>query len=241
MNDNQIEIVFQDEWLVAINKPAGLLVHRTNLDRHNDVAAVQLLRDKIGRRVYPVHRLDRPSSGVLLFAFCPQIVARIQQTWGSQCVKLYQALVRGWIANTGMIDYALKYVPDKIAEKDKAQNVFQDALSLYSPLKRFTAPFAVGRYSSARYSLIQLQLYTGRKHQLRRHMAHIRHPIVGDTTHGDGAQNRAAREHLACHGLALSCVRLQFVHPVTQQLTTIDAPVAPHIERAITLLLEVQE
>ncbi|GAC14350.1 tRNA pseudouridine(65) synthase TruC [Aliiglaciecola lipolytica] len=213
-----LDILYQDEYIVAVDKPAGLLVHRSMIDRHETQFAMQLLRDQLGQHVFPVHRLDKPTSGVLLFALSSEIAKTLNQQFADKHVsKTYFAIVRGYSPEAGQIDYPLKEKLDKIADKKAQQDKpAQDAVTDYQCLQQFELPFAVGRYQTSRFSLVKLQPLTGRKHQLRRHMAHIRHPILGDTTHGDGKQNAFLRHQFNLQGLALSCSEMVISHPVTQ-------------------------
>lgn len=220
-----LEILYQDDHLVAINKPAGLLVHRSPIDRHETQFAIQLTRDQIGQRVYPVHRLDKPTSGVLLFALDSETARLVSEQFAAGTTKkTYQAIVRGYTQEQGHIDYALKEqlddIADKLAQKDKEA---QSAITDYKRLATTEIDYPVDRYSTARYSWVELYPHTGRKHQLRRHMKHISHPIVGDTTHGNGAQNRFFREQLNCHRLLLHAKQLEIVHPHTQEALCINA------------------
>ena len=220
-----LEILYQDEVLVAVNKPAGMLVHRSWLDRHETQFVMQTLRDQIGQRVYPIHRLDRPTSGVLLFALNSEIANLLcRQFEQKQIEKQYLAVVRGYVTGRGEIDYPLKVQLDKIADKfsqpDKAP---QSAVTFYEGLQTVEMPYGVGRYATSRYSLVRLIPQTGRKHQLRRHMKHIFHPILGDTQYGDLHQNRALMEHTGCTRLLLHAEKLTFVHPLTQRPMTIQA------------------
>ena len=220
-----LEILYQDEVLVAVNKPAGMLVHRSWLDRHETQFVMQTLRDQIGQRVYPIHRLDRPTSGVLLFALNSEIANLLRQQFEQkQIEKQYLAVVRGYVTGHGEIDYPLKVQLDKIADKfsqpDKAP---QSAVTFYEGVQTVEMPYGVGRYATSRYSLVRLIPQTGRKHQLRRHMKHIFHPILGDTQYGDLHQNRALMEHTGCARLLLHAEKLTFVHPLTQRPMTIQA------------------
>ena len=224
-----LEILYQDEVLVVVNKPAGMLVHRSWLDRHETQFVMQTLRDQIGQRVYPIHRLDRPTSGVLLFALNSEIANMLcQQFEQKQIEKQYLAVVRGYVTEHGEIDYPLKVQLDKIADKfsqpDKAP---QSAVTFYEGLQTVEMPYGVGRYATSRYSLMRLVPKTGRKHQLRRHMKHIFHPILGDTQYGDLHQNRALTEHTGCSRLMLHAEKLTFVHPLTQLPITIQAGLDP--------------
>ena len=202
-----------------------MLVHRSWLDRHETQFVMQTLRDQIGQLVYPIHRLDRPTSGVLLFALNSEIANLLcLQFEQKQIEKQYLAVVRGYMTGNGEIDYPLKVQLDKIADKfsqpDKAP---QSAVTFYEGLQTVEMPYGVGRYATSRYSLVRLIPQTGRKHQLRRHMKHIFHPILGDTQYGDLHQNRALMEHTGCTRLLLHAEKLTFVHPLTQRPMTIQA------------------
>lgn len=221
-----IDILYQDEFLVVINKPSGLLVHRSEIDRHETLFAIQLTRDLIGQHVYPIHRLDRPTSGVLIFALSSE-VAKImcQKIIDKGITKTYQAIVRGFCPELLTVDYPLKEILDKKSDKMKVKEPeAQEAISTLKRLAVSEMPFATGRYDKTRYSLVELSPITGRKHQLRRHMAHIRHPIIGDTTHGDNKQNKSALSHLALDRLALTATSVTFDHPISHQAITINAP-----------------
>lgn len=221
-----LEILYRDEHLIAINKPAGWLVHRSWLDRKEKVVVMQTLRDQIGQHVFTVHRLDRPTSGVLLLALSREVARALAQQFEQHRIqKTYHALVRGYVQEGATIDYALTEELDKVADKfaqpDKAP---QPAVTHYSPLAQVEKAVAVGRYPTARYSLLKLMPQTGRKHQLRRHMAHIRHPILGDSKHGDLRQNRAMEAHFGCRRLMLHASELALVHPIGGEPLTLRAP-----------------
>lgn len=220
-----LEIIYQDEHLIAIDKPAGWLVHRSWLDRKEKVVVMQTLRDQIGRHVYTVHRLDRPTSGVLLLALSSETArALAQQFERHQIQKTYHAVVRGYVPEGATIDHALTEELDKMADKfASADKAPQPAVTRYRPLAQVEMPVAAGRYPTARYSLLELTPFTGRKHQLRRHMAHIRHPIIGDSKHGDLRQNRAMATHFGSHRLMLHASRLALRHPVSGEPLTLQA------------------
>lgn len=235
-----LEILYQDDYLVAINKPSGLLVHRSLIDKHETRFAVQLLRDQIGQRVYSPHRLDRPTSGVLLFALDPDTARLLTEQFTQGWVqKTYLALVRGFCAPTGVINYALKEELDEIADTNAAQDKSaQAAITHYRTLEQFELPFASNKHPTSRYSLLELQPKTGRKHQLRRHLKHIFHPIVGDTTHGDGKQNQLFREQFACERLLLHAQVLNISHPLTGQTLAITTAIPAELE---AILRQVRE
>ena len=214
-----LRLLYQDEYLVAIDKPAGLLVHRSWLDRHETQFAMQMTRDLIGQHVYPVHRLDRPTSGVLLFALDPQTARILSDDFAQHRIqKEYLALVRGWTPEQLFIDYPLKEELDKIADKfATADKPAQEAQTQLQRLQTVELPYAVSaKHPTSRYSLVRLMPHTGRKHQLRRHMAHIFHPIVGDTKHGDGRHNRFFRQQYDCQRLMLCNLSLTIQHPQSQ-------------------------
>ncbi|RBP64548.1 tRNA pseudouridine synthase C [Brenneria salicis ATCC 15712 = DSM 30166] len=225
MKTAMLEIIYQDEHLVAINKPAGWLVHRSWLDRKEKVVVMQTLRDQIGQHVYTVHRLDRPTSGVLLLALSSEVARSLSQQFELHRMrKIYHAVVRGYIADDGVIDYPLTEELDKIADKfatpDKAP---QPAVSNYRVLAQTEMPVAIGRYPTSRYSLLELSPQTGRKHQLRRHLSHIRHPIIGDSAHGDLRQNRGMAAHFSCGRLMLHASQLTLPHPVSGEQLNLQA------------------
>ena len=223
-----LEILFQCEHLVAINKPNGLLVHRSPIASDADVFAVQLLRDQLGQKVYPVHRLDRKTSGVLLFALDEATNSEMQRKFmQGEITKTYHAIVRGYTPDTGEIDYPLK----------RDDGVTQDAVTYFKTLMRTEVPFAVGKHPTSRYSLVKLNPVTGRMHQLRKHMAHILHPIIGDRPHGCNKQNRFFKEQLDMMQMMLHAVELGFVHPVTKQAVTIEAPYPAEFSRMRKVLL----
>jgi len=223
-----LEILFQCERLVAINKPNGLLVHRSPIASDADVFAVQLLRDQLGRKVYPVHRLDRKTSGVLLFALDEATNSEMQrQFMNGEVDKTYHAIVRGYTPDSSEIDYPLK----------RDDGVTQDALTYFKTLMRTEVPFAIGKHPTSRYSLVELNPATGRMHQLRKHMAHIMHPIIGDRPHGCNKQNRFFKKHLNLTQMMLHALSLKFVHPSTNKSVCITAPNPQEFSRILEVLL----
>lgn len=211
---------------MAINKPSGLLVHRSPIDRHETEFAVQILRDQIGQFVYPVHRLDKPTSGVLLFALDKESAKLMSEQFRSrESKKSYLAVVRGYIDESGVIEHALSVKLDKIADKDSSNDKeAQEATTHYRRVATVEIPFAVGKYDKTRYSLVSLEPQTGRKHQLRRHMKHISHHILGDTKYGRGEHNKLIREEFNCHRMLLHASSLQIKHPYTNDTLIIKAP-----------------
>lgn len=209
--------------LVAIDKPAGLLVHPSALDAHEEVTAVRLLRGQLGEDVRPLHRLDKATSGVLAFARGAQAAREWRLAFESgQVRKRYLALVRGWPPESGSIDYALARDP----EEPSAGQPRLEALTHFRRLACFEWPFPVdGRHPTSRYALMSIEPVTGRRHQIRRHFKHIAHPLVGDTTHGKGAHNRAVAAWLGISRLWLHATELELEGP--QGRVRIEAPCGP--------------
>ena len=221
-----LEILYQDAYIVAINKPSGLLVHKSPIDKHETRFALQELRNQIGQYVYPVHRLDKPTSGVLLFALSKEIAQMMGEAFRNNEVKKeYIAVVRGYVDDNGVINHPLKEMLDSRVQKERGiTKEEQDAQTEYECLKRVELPYAVSRYPVARYSLVKLKPQTGRKHQLRRHMKHIHHHMIGDTKHGRGEHNKLFREKFGCHRLLLHAIQITFIHPIDNKILVIKAP-----------------
>ncbi|MCE7071001.1 pseudouridine synthase [Dyadobacter sp. CY327] len=224
---SSLQILYQDADLVAINKPNGLLVHRSPIAADADVFAVQILRDQLGQKVYPVHRLDRKTSGVLLFALNEEMNSLMQQQFQEGKVeKTYHAIVRGYTPDQLDIDYPLK----------KEDGTIQEAFTSLRTLERTEVNFAIGKYPTSRYSLVELKPTTGRMHQLRKHMAHIFHPIIGDRPHGCNKQNRYFKEVLEVEEMMLHAVNIQFSNPIPDRKLSISAPYLLSFKRTLDLL-----
>ncbi len=221
-----LPIIYRDESLIAVNKPAGLLVHRSALDRHETRFALQILRDQIGQQVFPVHRLDKGTSGVLLFALNRETGRALNSQFESgEVAKIYLAVVRGYPPETGKIDHPLARMADEHAGIS-ASGQAQPAQTLYRRLATVELPYRVDRYPSSRYALLELAPQTGRWHQLRRHLKHISHPIIGDATHGKGRHNRLFQELFGCHRLLLAATELRLTHPLSGLALCLRAEVA---------------
>lgn len=218
-NDSQIpEILYQDDYLVVLHKPAGLLVHPSWISPANSPNLIKWLKQQFPSDTFhTIHRLDRATSGVIVFVRNDKQAAQImhQQFLDRRVSKTYLCVVRGWSAAEGSIDYPLSqkkdHYADPFANDDKPA---QEAVTHYRTLAHVELPIPVGRYPVARYSLVEVKPETGRKHQIRRHMKHILHPLVGDTKHGEGRHNRLFREHFDLRRLLLMATELRFDHPV---------------------------
>lgn len=215
-------LLYADEHLVAIDKPPGLLVHRTQLAAHEDAAALQLLRDQLGRPVWPVHRLDRGTSGVLLFALSAEMASLLGTMFEQgQMDKRYLALVRGWPReDAGLIDHPLARDP----ELPSAGQTLLAAQTRWRVLQRREWPLATDpRFPTTRVALLEAEPLQGRRHQIRRHLKHIAHPILGDATHGKGPLNRAVAAFLGTQRLWLHAHRLTLRHPLLGSTLALEA------------------
>lgn len=217
-------IIFRDDWLCAIEKPAGIMVHRSSIGTDREFV-LQNLRDQLGRRVWPVHRLDRATSGVLLFALYPDTARALGEAFmGRAVAKRYLAVVRGWVDEAGDIDHPL--AKHRNAEK-------RDARTRYRRLATCELPIPIGGHDTARYSLVEVAPETGRRHQIRRHFKHASHHLIGDTTYGDGRHNRLFRQHLNCHRMLLHASSLALVHPHGGRPMRIEAPLEGEFARLV--------
>jgi tRNA pseudouridine65 synthase len=221
-----LPILWQDADYIAIDKPSGLLVHPSEL-APGEPSCLKQLRDQIGARLYPVHRLDRQTSGALVFALSPEAARELGRLWPmGEVRKRYHAIVRGWVKDRGEVDRPLRETPDKPRVP---------ARSLYRKLAQVELPDAVRPYTSARYSLIEVETLTGRQHQIRKHMVSISHPIVGDTVYGDGEHNRYFRTRFGIHRLLLHARSIEFRHPGTGARLVIEAPVPGEFGRVFLM------
>lgn len=217
-----LTLLHHDRYLVAIDKPAGLLVHRSGLDAGETRFALQELRDQLGRPVWPVHRLDKGTSGVLLFALDPVTAATLGRRFesGEGLRKIYLAVVRGWPPDEGLVDHPLKrLVDDARAGRDEVQ----DARTRFRVLSRDELPLPDRHFPTTRAALAELEPLTGRRHQLRRHMKHLAHPILGDATHGKGPLNRSLAALLGTARLWLHARSLELTHPASGRPLRIEA------------------
>lgn len=201
-----LRVLHADAAIVAIDKPAGLLVHRSALDAHETCSAADLLRAQLEAPVWMLHRLDKATSGVLAFARSAAIASTLGQAFEAGLVrKRYLALVRGWPDAEGEIDYPLARDP----ELPSAGQVRLPAVTRWRRLATLEWPFADGRHETSRYALVEVEPLSGRRHQIRRHFKHLAHPLVGDTTHGKSAHNRAVAAWLGTSRLWLHAARLE--------------------------------
>jgi len=219
-----LELLYHDEHLVVINKPSGLLVHRSEIDRHETAFALQLVRNQIGQRVYPVHRLDKPTSGVLVFAKQSETASALVEQWRQRDIeKHYLAIVRGYMPEFTHLDYAMSPPVDKYAKHERVKPP-QEAITDFTSLAQVELPIEIDKYPQSRYSLLDCRPHTGRKHQIRRHLKHLSHPIIGDARYGKGKHSRYFRDHFDAPRLLLHAWSLSMDHPITQAPLTFIAP-----------------
>ncbi|SEW21447.1 pseudouridine synthase [Luteibacter sp. 329MFSha] len=204
-------ILYQDGDIVAVDKPANLAVHRSKFVGPDDAFLIDLLREQVEGPLHLAHRLDRATSGVLLVARSADIAGRLgEQFMGRTVHKRYAAVVRGWPEPTeGTIDYPLP--------GSRETGPRRDATTDYERLGTVEVDIPLGRYEKQRYSLVAAEPRTGRFRQIRKHFAHIHHPIVGDSQHGRGDHNRLFKIHFASHRLLLHAASLSFEHPATAE------------------------
>jgi len=222
-----LEILYQDEYLVAINKPHGLLVHQSPIARDASEFAIQLLRDQINQKVYPVHRLDRKTSGVLLFALDKQTNKHLTQQFTDQVIeKKYWAILRGFAPEEMVVDYNLF----------TDSGVSQTAITRFKTVQTSEINLPSGKHQTSRYSFVEAQPKTGRMHQLRKHFAHILHPILGDRPHGCNKQNKLWLETHNMNTMMLHAKTITFRHPITLNWITIEANPSDEFKRVGKIL-----
>jgi tRNA pseudouridine65 synthase len=223
----ELEIIYKDEYLVSVNKPHGLLVHRTRISDEKNLFALQMLRDQVGQHVYPVHRLDRKTSGVLIFALNQNIHRQMQLKFSSgEVKKKYLAIVRGFCEGDGAIDYPVQKENGKMAE----------AFTSYKTIERMEIDIPSGPHQTSRYSLVEIFPQTGRMHQIRKHFAHINHPIIGDRPYGCHIQNRIFIDKWNITTMMLHADTLLFQHPITHDKIEIKAILHNEFRETIRIL-----
>ena len=226
MNE-KLEILYQDDHYVAINKPHGMLVHRSKIAKDVTTFALQTLRDQLGKQVSPAHRIDRKTSGVLLFAFDKEGLSKIRKLFeDNDLTKTYMAIVRGYAPSKQTIDYPLQNDHGKL----------QKAVTSFETIATTEIDIPLGKHSTSRYSLVKVHPQTGRMHQIRKHFAHIMHPIIGDRPHGCNKQNRLFLKKWNISNMFLHARQLRFIHPLDHYQVTITAPPQPEFEHGLEIL-----
>ena len=222
-----LPVLYRDAWLAVVSKPAGLMVHDSALARGESDFAADRLRAQFGAPVCLVHRLDRATSGCLLLAFDRGTASALGKALMAGAVaKQYLAVCRGWPDEDFTIDHPLDGGPGKPAKKP--------AVTRFERLATCALDVPAGAFPTSRYALLRAWPETGRFRQIRRHLKHASHHLVGDTSHGDGRHNRTFRM-LGIHRMLLHAERLAFAHPVSGAPMAVDAPVDAQFDRALAL------
>ncbi|WP_294239108.1 pseudouridine synthase [uncultured Chryseobacterium sp.] len=222
-----LEILYRDEYLVAINKPSGMLVHKSFYAGTADTYAVQELKKQIGQKVHPVHRLDRKTSGVLLFTLDKETLRTMSDQFATREVeKKYIAILRGWAKEEETIDY------DLVNENEVKQN----AVTYYRRLQTSEIDLPFLKHQTSRYCLVEAIPETGRFHQLRKHFKHILHPILGCRKHGCNKQNKLLLQTFNMTRMPLHALQLTFTHPVSDERITVTATIDEEFKNVGDLL-----
>lgn len=221
-------IVYEDDYILIVNKPNDVIVHHSSMARNvaSENSLITLLYLEYGHeKIYPIHRLDRKTSGCILFAKDKLHISELQALFvNNQIKKSYLALVRGHLKNNGIIDSPVK---------GRDANVYKEAFTQYTTRAIAVVDIPVEPYKQSRYSLVTLQPQTGRLHQLRIHMNKISHPIIGDPKYGDRFHNRMFLEKFGIKHLFLHAERLTFYHPFLKKNIDIQAPLPLHWETVL--------
>ena len=210
-------ILYSDEHIVVVDKPAGIPVHRSRLVNDDKIFLIDQVRALVDGPLHLIHRLDRATSGVLLIGRNAEVAGTLgRQFMQREVEKTYLAVCRGWPEEAGEIDYPLPGVRENSDRKP--------ALTRWKRLATIEVPIAINRYPQQRYALVEISPETGRYRQIRRHFAHLRHPLIGDTSHGRTEHNRLFKQYYSVHRLLLHASRLQFDHPLDERRMCIEAP-----------------
>jgi tRNA pseudouridine65 synthase len=254
--EQPIRILYEDAYLVAVDKPAGLMVHRGANTLPLEPVLLQVLRDQLQRFLYPIHRLDRPTSGLVLFAFDSRTASKLGELMMERRIeKYYQALVRGFMPEELTETRPLadrepvkrKIDPEHrntVGSSDQAElqsdthptETVQSASTHFRCLQRFEVPWPLGEFATSRFSLLEVHPITGRWHQIRRHLNFLAHPVVGDHRHGDHRWNQMFFERTGHYRMMLTAMRMDFRHPVTQEWLTLQAPRGESFDEAVRAL-----
>ena len=223
----RLPVLYRDDWLAVVDKPAGLMVHDSALARGETDFAADRLREQFGRPIFLVHRLDRATSGCLLLAFDRDTASALGKVVMSQAFeKTYLAVCRGWPEAEFTIDHPLDGGPGKPQKKS--------AVTAFTRLATTELDLPSAGFATSRYALLHAQPLTGRFRQIRRHLKHASHHLIGDTSHGDGRHNRVFRM-LGIHRMLLHAQRIAFAHPHTGARVQVDAPADAEFAKALAL------
>lgn len=228
MTEDVLQVLFRDARCAVINKPAGLMAHASGLARGEDDFLLHRLREQFASKVHLVHRLDRATSGCVLVAFDADAASILGKAFmGRDVGKDYLAVCRGWPEAEFTVDHDLDGGPGKPEKKP--------AVTVFRCLGTAELPVASAEHPTSRYALLQCTPVTGRFRQIRRHLKHVSHHLIGDTSHGDGRHNRAFRM-LGVHRMLLHAWRLRFPHPESGEMLTFTAPLDAEFRKALAVL-----
>lgn len=210
-----IEVLYRDEDLIIVNKPSGMMVHPWKGRKSPEKTLLHVLKDQEDLYLYPLHRLDRPVSGVIVFGLSKKATSVLKENWnGDETKKEYITLVRGRITDSGKFDNQLR--------NDRGK--YQQALTKYDPIYYFPEFDA---------SLLRVHISTGRKHQIRRHFSRFNYNLIGDTKYGKGSLNIIYREMFGLHRIFLHAKKLSFIHPIENKEVTINAPLTEELRNTL--------
>ena len=218
----KIPICFEDDYIIAVTKPCNVLVHHSYMARNMDeeTTLLDLLQEQYKHKYYPLHRLDRKTSGIILLAKTREHVSVFQDLFlQNKIQKTYFALVRGFAPESGLIDSPVK---------GRDANVYKEALTTFKKINKIALNIAVHPYESSRYSLVELSPKTGRLHQLRIHLNKISHPIIGDPKYGDRFHNRMFEKEFYCTNMFLHAHKIEFIHPITKLDVSVESRFPSH-------------
>lgn len=229
-----LRILLNDDSIVVVVKPTGMSVHRNSDDRVSERYLLQELRDQTGDWLFPIHRLDRATSGLIVFAKSPEIAALVSSQFANRTVlKQYVALVRGHTAPTDSVSHCLISMRGRDKPEGHPAREPQEALTEFETVKSWTLPFSSGPYETSRCSLVNVFPKTGRWHQIRRHFNYCSHPVIGDSSHGDTRVNRMFNQKLGIQRLMLMASFLKLSHPTTNEPVHLECELDADFQRAL--------
>ncbi len=212
-----IKILYQDKYFIAVEKPINLLVHPYKKESNERDHLMKQVKAQTGLYLYPIHRLDRPVSGVVIFGLAGEYVKEVKNIWHKPSTqKRYIALVKGILSKAGEFSFSLQ-------KEDKS---LQEAITLYKPIQTFLES-----------TLVEVEIKTGRRHQIRRHFARRCHNILGDKKHGQGKLNKKYLEFIGLDRIFLHAKTLEFTHPYTDELITIESPLPEALQECLKKLM----
>ncbi len=212
-----LEIIYEDAYLLCVSKPNNVLVHHAHHSRNvaDEDSLLQLIENELGIKAYPIHRLDRKTSGIIMLAKETKYVSKFQELFtNNEIQKTYFGVVRGYSPDSKTIDSPVK---------GRDANVHKEALTHLRTLEKITLDIPVKPYDSSRYSLVELAPKTGRMHQLRVHSNKISHPLIGDSKYGDKNHDVMFDENFGWTNMFLHAGKLEFTHPFSSEALVLKA------------------